>query len=163
MPMPSEQTGETQRVLQPRRRKDTSGPIVFILIVATIIFLATNEAHNAEERQTLSGDSTFSSYAFLSGVETRNNSSTFRGGSASAVMGGAKLDFRDATMEGDQATIDISAIMGGVELYVPRTWEVVNHIVPVLGGVNDHTSQRAANKRLIVKGTVLMGGLDIRN
>ena len=161
--MPSEQTGETQRVPHPRRRKDTSGPIVFILIVATIIFLATNEAHNAEERQTLSGDPTFSSYAFLSGVETRNNSSTFRGGSASAVMGGAKLDFREATMEGDQATIDISAIMGGVELYVPRTWEVVNHIVPVLGGVNDHTSQRDASKRLIVEGTVLMGGLDIRN
>jgi predicted membrane protein len=162
--MPDEQTGGTQRVPHTRRRKDTSGPIVFILIVATIIFLATNEAHNAsEERQTLSGDSTFASYAFLSGVETRNNSSTFRGGSASAVMGGAKLDFRDASMEGEQATINISAIMGGVELYVPRTWEVVNHIVPVLGGVNDHTNQRDAKKRLIVEGTVLMGGLDIKN
>ena len=161
--MPDQQTLETQRGAQPRRRKDSSGPIVVILIIATIIFLATNEAHNAKERQGVTGESTFSSYAFLSGVETRNNSSSFRGGSASAVMGGAKLDFRDAVMEGDQATIDVSAIMGGVELYVPRTWEVVNHIVPVLGGVNDHTNQRDAKKRLIVEGTVLMGGLEIRN
>ena len=161
--MPDEATAQTQQGPQTHRRKDSSGPIVVILIIASIIFLATNEAHNAKVRQGVTGESTFSSYAFLSGVETRNNSASFRGGSASAVMGGAKLDFRDAVMEGDQATVDISAIMGGVELYVPRTWEVVNHIVPILGGVNDHTNQRDAKKRLIVEGTVLMGGLEIRN
>jgi len=161
--MPDEQTTGNQRTVRTRPRRDTSGPIVVILIIASIVFLATNEAQNAENRPAVNGDSSFSSYAFLSGVETRNNSSSFRGGSASAVMGGAKLDFRDAVMEGDQATIDVSAIMGGVELYVPRNWEVVNHIMPVLGGVENHTDQRDTNKRLIVEGTVLMGGLEIRN
>jgi len=160
--MPDEQTTGNQRTVRTRQRKDTSGPIVVILIIATIIFFATNEAQNAGNRQ-VTGDSSFSSYAFLGGVETRNNSPSFRGGSASAVMGGAKLDFRDAEIEGDQATIEVSAIMGGVELHVPRTWQVVNHVVPVLGAVEDHTDRRDTNKRLIVEGTVLMGGLEIRN
>ena len=162
--MADEQTAGIQRGPRMRYRRDTSsGPIVAILIIATIIFLVTNESHNADNRQGINGDSTFSSYAFMSGVETRNNSSSFTGGSASAVMGGVKLDFRDAAMQGNQATINVSAIMGGVEIHVPRTWEVVNHIVPVMGGVNNHTDQREATKRLIIEGTVLMGGLDIRN
>jgi hypothetical protein len=40
---------------------------------------------------------------------------------------------------------------------------VVNHVTPILGGVDDHTRPTDSNKRLVIEGTVVMGGLDIKN
>ena len=162
--MPNEETGELQPKTSARQSRDTSwGPIIAIIIVALIVFLTVNERHNGDDRQTMTSESTFNSTAFLGGVERRNSSSAFRGGKASAVMGGVDLDFRDSIMEGDEAKIEVSAIMGGVDIRVPRTWNVINRVVPILGGVDDHTSPRDAKKRLIIEGTVLMGGLEIKN
>ena len=79
-------------------------------------------------------------------------------------MGGINLDLRDATMEGSEATIDVSTLMGGVNIRVPRKWRVVNRIVPVMGGVKDSTESPAeGSPRLVLQGVVLMGGLEIRN
>ena len=78
-------------------------------------------------------------------------------------MGGVQLDFRDATMEGNEARIDVTAVMGGVDIRIPRSWTVVNHVTPVMGGVQDHTRSTDGNKRLVIEGTVLMGGLKIKN
>ena len=78
-------------------------------------------------------------------------------------MGGVSIDLRDASMEADEATINVSAVMGGVDIRVPRSWTVVNRVSAILGGVDDHTRPVDANKRLIVEGSVLMGGLDIKN
>jgi hypothetical protein len=53
--------------------------------------------------------------------------------------------------------------MGGVEIHVPRTWTVVNRVNSVLGGVEDHSRSTDSGKRLVIDGTVLMGGLEISN
>jgi hypothetical protein len=39
----------------------------------------------------------------------------------------------------------------------------VNRVTPVLGGVEDRTRSGDGSKRLIVEGTVVMGGLNITN
>jgi len=162
--MPNDGSVEHQPENSRPPKPDTSlGPIVLIIIVASILFLAVNDASNASERQASSTASTFDSSAFLSGVDQRNSSADFRGGKAEAFMGGVKLDFRDAIMHGDEARIEVSAIMGGIELRVPRNWTVVNRVVPILGGVEDNSSSRDSNKRLVIEGTVVMGGLDIGN
>jgi predicted membrane protein len=140
------------------------GSTAVILIVATVVFFVVNGPQsNASNRETLTTDPTFSSTAILGGIERQNSSSAFRGAEASAFMGGVNLDFRDATMEGNEAKIEVSAIMGGVEIRIPRSWTVVNRVSPVMGGVTDHTHSKDGNQRLVIEGTVLMGGLDIKN
>jgi hypothetical protein len=145
----------------PQRRKDTLGPSLGIILVAVIVFFALNSSPNDRYD---SKDTTFSNTAILSGIDRRIVSTEFQSGDASAFMGGIKLDFRDATMKGNEATLDVSAIMGGVDIRIPRDWTVINRVTPILGGIENHThSTTGADKRLIIEGTVLMGGLEIQN
>lgn len=108
-------------------------------------------------------DPTFSKISVFSRVDGHNVSSVFRSAKATAVMGSVGLDFRDATMEGSEATIDVTTIMGGIEIRVPQTWTVINRVTAVMGGVSDHSRAKDGNKRIIIEGNVLMGGVDIKN
>jgi Cell wall-active antibiotics response 4TMS YvqF len=156
---------DERQPVQPRRREHRGGdPTVGIILLALVVFFFVNgPGSRASERRGLTSESNFDETAVLGGVDRQNNTQNFRRGEANAFMGGVKLDLRDANIEGSEATIDVTSVMGGVELHVPRTWTVVNRVTPILGGVQDHTDSSHANKRLIVEGTVVMGGLDIRN
>ena len=106
----------------------------------------------------------FTSSAFLGGIKRRNCSKAFRGGAASVVMGGIELDLTKAEMEGNTAVVRISAMMGGVEIRIPETWSLETRIVPLLGGVEDKTiPPRDSSKVLVLQGSVLMGGVEIKN
>ena len=163
--MTSEENGKLQQKTYQRRTSDASwGSTVAIIIVATVVFFVVNGPQSsASNNESSTRDSSFSSTAILGGVHRQNSSSAFRGADAAAFMGGVQLDFRDASMEGDEATIEVSAIMGGIDIRVPRTWTVVNRVTSIMGGVKDHTRATDSNKRLVVEGTVLMGGLEIKN
>jgi predicted membrane protein len=153
--------GENHRT---RGRNGSIGPYIPIILVATLVFVVVErDRSDASDRQVVTGESTFSDKAFLSGVKRQYSSSVFRRGEVEAFMGGVELDFRDAVIEGDEARLDVTAVMGGVEIRVPRTWNVINRVEPVLGGVEDHTNSTNGNKRLVIEGTVFMGGLEIKN
>jgi hypothetical protein len=79
-------------------------------------------------------------------------------------MGGCEIDLRNAGIDGD-ATIDVFAMWGGIEIRVPETWTVVGRVTPLLGGFEDSTRALpgAGNQRLIVRGLVIMGGIEIKN
>ena len=103
--------------------------------------------------------------AFLGGVERRNRSADFRGGSATAFMGGVELDLTEAEMTDETAVIRVLAMWGGIEIRIPEAWALEVRVTPIMGGVEDKTRRGAAEptKRLIVEGTVLMAGIEIRN
>ena len=146
------------------RRTDSVGPLIPIILIATFIFVITDRNRSrASENQALTTESTSDDSAFLGGVTRKYGLSNFRRGGASAVMGGVDLDFRDASIEGDEARLDVTAIMGGVKVRIPPTWNVVNRVVPILGGVENRSVSSDGNKRLVIEGTVLMGGLEIKN
>jgi hypothetical protein len=103
--------------------------------------------------------------AILSGQERRITSTAFKGGRATAVMGGAEIDLTGATLDGGKATIELTAIMGAVEVRVPGNWKVVLDATPILGGVSDERKNVAdaqATSTLYVKATAIMGGIEIK-
>lgn len=104
-------------------------------------------------------------HAFLGGIQRRINATDFRGGSATAFMGGVVLDLTKADMAGDEAVVHVLAMWGGVEVRIPDTWAVEVNVVPIMGGVVDKTfgGPAESTKRLVVDGTVLMAGIEIRN
>ena len=55
--------------------------------------------------------------------------------------------------------------MGGVDITVPPDWRVTSEALPILGGVQDSTKTPAAETRghLIIKGLVMMGGVEVKN
>jgi hypothetical protein len=107
-----------------------------------------------------------SAVAVLGGFDRRVIATTFQGGDVTALMGGGKLDLREATMPpGTEAIVDVTTMMGGFEIRVPETWNVLVEIVPFMGGYEDKTAHPTdpAAPRLRIRGFVMMGGVDIRN
>jgi predicted membrane protein len=95
---------------------------------------------------------------------TGNLSKDFRGGEATAVMGGIDIDLRNAIMDREEAVLDVSSVMGGVKIRVPEGWTVVSRVSSIMGGFKDDTRHPANDDhRLVLKGTVIMGGLKISN
>lgn len=110
-------------------------------------------------------DSYIKNTAFMSGVKRVITSKEFRGGEISSVMGGCEIDLREAEMFGNSAAIDVNILMGGVEIRVPLGWAVVVEATPIMGGVEDrtYTAKDGTPKRLILTGSIIMGGIEIKN
>jgi hypothetical protein len=108
---------------------------------------------------------TFSALAIWSGVERKCTSQTFRGGDFTALMGGGVVDVRVAKPVPGGAVVELTAIMGGIEVLVPEDWEVINEIHCVMGGVEDTRAATPPNPGLVLhlRGIVMMGGVEIRS
>jgi hypothetical protein len=108
-------------------------------------------------------DSKISDVAIWSGLERRITSSTFKHADLTAVMGGIDLDLRQASTDTGQAVVDVFVLWGGIEITVPPDWAVQNEVTPIMGGAEDKsTGTQQARHRLIVRGVVIMGGVDIK-
>jgi len=107
--------------------------------------------------------STVEAFAMLGSVKRVVTASAFRGGSAAAVLGGCEIDLRGASIEGE-ATLDIFAFWGGIEIRVPEDWVVDNHAFALLAGIDDETQRPVeAKKRLVLTGFTVMGGVEVKN
>jgi len=105
------------------------------------------------------------SFALLSGCELRPVSRPFRGADLNAVMGGIKLDLSSARMEGDVAIVEVFAFWGGLEIFVPSDWTVSSEVTTLLAGFIDkrRPTSVVSTKTLIIKGMVVMSGVEIKN
>jgi len=110
--------------------------------------------------------SILSASAILGGVERRINSQDFQGGDVTTVLGGCTIDLRGASIVPPrQPVLHVFTLFGGVEIRVPPDWTVVSELEVILGGFDDRKSDppKDESKRFIIRGTVLMGGVEIRN
>ncbi len=92
-------------------------------------------------------------------------SKNFKGGQATIMFAGSEVDFTHADIEG-VAVIDMVVGFGGLELVVPSNWDVKSEMAAILGGIEDKRSNTAnidPNKRLILKGTCMFGGVEIKS
>ncbi len=107
----------------------------------------------------------FDSTAIFGSAKKVIISKNFKGGDITCFMGGCEIDLTQADMT-QPATIDLTFIFGGGKIIVPADWQVNNNITPVFGGIEDKRKQPLninSNKLLIVRGTCLFGGLEIKN
>src|SRR5262245_43973397 len=102
------------------------GPTLIVLAGGAIMWRAVGTRIHTPSGVDVDSGSFLRSFAVLSGSETRPTSKAFKGAELTAVMGGVKLDLNAAEPEGDSVVIDVFAMMGGIEIYVPRNWELVN-------------------------------------
>ena len=111
------------------------------------------------------GDSSVHAFAIMSGVHWHTTSREFRGGDVSAIMGGVEVDLRDAQMQpGEEVVVDVLALMGGIEIWVPQGWRVVGNVLPIMGAFEDKSAaSNDAGPTLIVRGTAVMGGVEVKN
>jgi hypothetical protein len=109
-------------------------------------------------------DDRIHAFVMMGGVVRKMNSSHFVGGEATAFMGGVELDLRGAHAATDTVILDVLVWWGGVELKVPPDWKVTSEVVPVMAGIEDKSKlQVDAKTHLIVRGLVVMGGIEVGN
>lgn len=97
-------------------------------------------------------------------VESQN----FKGGQIVSAFGGPEIDLRRADIGEDDAVINVTVVFGGIDLYIPSEWDVVLKVVPIFGGTDDTRIQRNSDdsvgaKKVIIKGVILFGGMDIKS
>lgn len=107
---------------------------------------------------------TENSTAILGGNTIKNNSADYKGSNLTAILGGTTLDLRKATIK-KEATIEIFALMGGMEILVPENWVVRSSVMPILGGVENNTHPPKGSKApvLNIVGTAIMGGVEVKH
>ena len=95
----------------------------------------------------------------------RYDNQVFNGAMLSAVFGGIELDLRNAIIR-QNVTIDVSAVFGGIDIYVPSYVRVVENCSQVFGGVDNRaTAPIGTNEQTItiyLNGTCVFGGIDIK-
>ena len=147
-----------------RRGTETWKPLLAVGAALLVLALLFSKPTSAGDGNLRSGVDTFSDLAIMGGVKRTNLSKDFRGGEATAVMGGIEIDLRNAIMDREEAVLDVSSVMGGVNIRVPEGWTVVSHVSSIMGGFKDDTRHPATDDhRLVLKGTVIMGGLKVSN
>lgn len=142
-------------------------PVILIIMGLSIIFKdhrhkdlsIASSMHNSPS----AADSFLDITVLMSGNKTVSHSQDFKGGDVTAIMGGVELDLRDASIQSD-VVIDLFVVCGGIVLKIPADWAVVNRSTAIMGGIDDKSvAPPASNKRLIVMGTAIMGGVEIKN
>jgi len=143
-------------------------PLTRLIFPALLIWVGLNLVMRQRPVRTESGvtasPSDLNVSTMLGGVNRKVVSNGFVSGTVSAVLGGVNLDFRDVEIKGGEANLDVFAVMGGVTLMVPPDWIVESRLTPLLGGYDDKTHPpKDSTKRLIIRGTVAMGGVEVKS
>ena len=105
--------------------------------------------------------------AIFGGTKKIVLSKNFKGGDIVNVFGGSEINLAQAEMNND-ATLEVTTIFGGATLVVPSNWSVKSEAVTIFGGIQDKrsislTPEAGANKVLVLKGTVIFGGIEIKS
>ncbi|MFB6139836.1 MAG: hypothetical protein ABEJ26_05320 [Halosimplex sp.] len=106
------------------------------------------------------------SIAVFGGRAERSTSKTFHGADLTAAFGAVELDLRDAVVEHPPATVNANAMFGGVEVVVPREWNVRVDVFPLFGAGEDERTRRAEEHDevdLVVTGFALFGGVSVED
>jgi len=142
-------------------------PLIFIFIGVSLL---RNHAWGSSDK---GGDADFINLSFIvGGGDHKFTSQTLTGGKVTAIMGGGKIDLRQASCVEDTLTIDTFAFWGGIEIVVPFHWQVNIQASPIMGAIENNTSSPAGiegieinlpPKNLIIKGSAIMGGVEVKN
>jgi hypothetical protein len=101
------------------------------------------------------------------GKELKSRATALRSAAALAVMGGVEIDLREATLAPGGATLDVTAVMGGVEVRLPPGWVVGVENHGKMGGVETRLTESADHQEgaptLQVSTNAWLGGVEIRD
>lgn len=126
----------------------------------------TKEKAASTSQSSYTGDDFINVTSIFSGIKRTVLSKNFRGGDIVTVFGGSEIDLTQADING-RVILDITQLFGATKLVVPPHWQVVSELGAVFSGVDDKRRvfgavQQAPDKILVLRGTSIMAGVDIR-
>lgn len=143
-------------------------PLILIGIGLWMLFQRTTGADQPVPQAGTFTGNRLKEQAVFSGGKRVIVAPDFQGGKVEAVFGGYELDFTRAGIAGDSAVLHIDAVFGGVEVKIPPSWNCELRGTAVFGAFTDETlhpdpATYPQIKQLIVKGSAVFGGVEVKN
>ena len=135
--------------------------IVIVGLKMVLTGLFGNKANEIMKQLKLEGKQPKSGFAAFSGCDMNYDGEVFEGAELTAVFGGVKCDLRNAIIEKDCA-IQISAIFGGIDIFVPAGINVKVNSNSIFGGVSNKTAVHQNAPTIYISGTCMFGGTEIK-
>lgn len=143
-------------------------PLVFV--VAGIAIVNRNKETKDDRYDPNTGNldaNKINDTAIFGGGDKVINSSSFKGGSLTAIFGGSTIDLTQAKLADGRNEIDVFYMFGGSKIRVPQDWNVQVSVTGIFGGMSDKRKlidpQADGNKELIIRGTAIFGGAEVTN
>lgn len=139
-------------------------PVIIVLIGLKMVCggIFGNKANKMISEMKANGKEFKTGCATFSSCNMNFDNEFFDGAELSATFGGVKCDLRNAVIPTDCA-IQVSAIFGGIEIYVPQNVNVKVSSNSLFGGISNKVSNNKENAVTIyVSGTCMFGGVEIK-
>ena len=89
------------------------------------------------------------------------NTQNFQKGFFDCSFGAMKVYFDNAHIEDDQAEIYLDVSFGGVELYIPKNWNIIDNVNTSLAGIDYEGRPSTSTKKVILNGKISFAGVTI--
>jgi hypothetical protein len=102
----------------------------------------------------------------FSGFKKNIISKDFKGGTISHVFAGGEINLNQADINGT-VVLEVKQVFSGLKIIVPSNWEIKTDVDTMFGGVEDKRPHQSIvtnpDKVLVIKGSVVFGGIEIQN
>lgn len=140
-------------------------PLIIIFIGFIFIFYfglnqSSNSSINKDGHQYVKS-------SFRSDYNENYKGKIFEGGVLKSTLSSMTIDLRGALVKSDIIYLDLSVFLSGVDLYIPSNCTIEDRTKSLLGAVDDKRIQRDLSSqkefRLIITGSIILGGVEIKN
>lgn len=129
---------------------------------------STNQEHNGPSNSQGLHQGTedlLNSISIFGGVKKTIVSKNFQGGEIINFFGGSELNLMQADIQG-RVKLEVTQVFGGTKIIIPANWTIHSEMVAIFGGIEDkrlQATEASSEKVLIIEGTSVFGGIDIRS
>ena len=138
-------------------------PFILVMIGLSFLFKDTIKTKVKKEIKKIGKKNDKEYCATFGGINVNLKDESFDGCSLTAVFGGVKCDLRDAIIK-ENVVINVSAIFGGVTVYVPDNVDIKINSTPIFGGVSDDRKTKNKDNKvtIYINATCMFGGCEIK-
>ncbi len=111
------------------------------------------------------GEDRIDSVSIFGGVKKNIISKNFQGGEIVNFFGGSEINLIQADFNG-KIKLDVVQVFGGTKIIIPSNWTVQSEMTAIFAGIEDKRPPQttaSTDKILIIEGTSIFGGIDIRS
>jgi predicted membrane protein len=145
------------------------GFIVTVILIAIGIRILARHSGNGVRystdwhHKTTSDERSIDEVAIFSPLNKSVTTEHFTGGRIVMVFSGGEIDLTQAKADGTDVHLEVSSVFSGIEITVPKEWNVKSTANVFLGNVDTHSAQGDDGPvTLVIHGDAVFGEIEVR-